>query len=152
MFPDYNKDICSIVGPMDSAPVCVDFKHKLNSRSSKSDVSRETFLGGSLINVAFSLASLQAVCCLGTIQPMPKPLRFLLGLSWCHYTMQSAVLIDNAYFLYYDFYSLSLLRAPGMQAPGINFKNFLDNMRRETLCRNLFHDLCLLSLSSYEKS
>lgn len=57
------------------------------------------------------------------------------------------MLIDNACFLYYDFYSLSLLRAPG-----INLKNFLGNMRRETLCRKLFHDLCLLSLSSYEKS
>lgn len=54
MFPDYNKDICSVVGPMDSAPVCVDFKHKLNSRSSKSDVSRETFLGKKkLINSSF---------------------------------------------------------------------------------------------------
>lgn len=44
----------------------------------------------------------------------------LLGLSWYHYVMQLAGLIDDSYFLFYDFYSLSLLSAPGIQPSGIN--------------------------------
>lgn len=75
--------------------------------------------------------------------------------------MQSAVLIDSPYFLYYDFYSLSLLRVPGIQAPGINLKrkerkkkkkHFVGSTRRETLYRKLLPDLYLLSLSFYGKS
>ena len=47
-------------------------------------------------------------------------IKVLLGLSWYHYVMQLAVLFDDFYFLFYDFYSLSLLSAPGIQPSGIN--------------------------------
>lgn len=47
-------------------------------------------------------------------------MKISLGLSWCHYVMQLAVLIDESYFLFCDFYSLSLLSAPGIQPSGIN--------------------------------
>lgn len=47
-------------------------------------------------------------------------MKILLGLSWYHYVVQLAVLIDKCYFLFCDFYSLSLLSAPGIQPSGIN--------------------------------
>lgn len=53
----------------------------------------------------------------------PGTLKVLLGLSWYHYEMRLAVLIDDSYFLFYDFYSLGLLSAPGIQPSGINLKS-----------------------------
>ena len=97
-----------------------DFKHELpNSRSAKSPVPPEILQRISLqVSFLIHTSSFTALSCHNPANA--ETINILLGLSWCHYIMQSAVPIDNSYFLYYDFYSLSLLSAPGIQAPGIN--------------------------------
>lgn len=121
--------------------LCVwsDFTHKLpNSISAESQVPGETLQSlPPQISFLIPTSSFTTLSCHNLANA--ETIKILLGLSWCHYIMQSAVPIDNSYFLYYDFYSLNLLSTPGIQAPGINLKKNLLRQRweRNTLLKAL---------------
>lgn len=112
MFPDCNRDICSVVRPMESAPMCLISSTNCLTPEVLSPRYPGTLLWRIRLRVSFLIHSISCPALSCDDPANAETIKILLGLSCGHYSMQSVVLIDNSYFLYYDFYSPRLLSAP----------------------------------------